>query len=61
MRAIRQGEVVTLRAEVLEPGEPNLPHVALEDSFAGRVRVEAVGNVGLRFKPINVWRVEWVA
>jgi len=58
---IKAGQIVTLKAEYLEPGEVNLPHVAVEDAWRGSVRVEAVGDVGLRFKPINDWRLDWIA
>lgn len=58
---IKKGQIVTLKPEWLDPGETNIPHVALEDSFNGSVRVEAHGDVGLRFKPINDWRTDWIA
>lgn len=58
--SIKKGQIVTLRADMLEAGEANLPHVALEDSFNGVVRVELAGDYpGL--KPVNDWRVEWIA
>lgn len=59
---IKKGQILTLKSEWLEPGEVNMPHVALEDSFDGTVRVEAVEEIpGLRFKPINTWRTDWIA
>lgn len=62
MLTVKKGQIVTLKAEYLDPGEQNLPHVTLEDSWNGSVKVEAVGEFpGLRFKPINDWRVEWIA
>ena len=33
----------------------------IKKGFNGYVRVEAAGNVGLTFKPINDWRVDWIA
>lgn len=61
MRSIKKGDIITLKPEYLAPGEANPPHVAIEDDFDGAVRVEAVGPSSLRFKPINEWRVEWIA
>jgi hypothetical protein len=57
---IKKGQVVTLKPEYLEPDEENIPHVAVEDSFGGVVRVEPQTST-LRFKPINEWRVNWIA
>ena len=58
---IAKGQVVTLKPEYLEPGEQNPPHIALEDAFNGFVRVEIAGDYPLPFKPVNDWRVEWIA
>lgn len=58
---IKKGRIVTLKPEFLGAGEENLPHVALEDSFNGMVRVEISGEYKYPFKPINDWRVEWIA
>jgi hypothetical protein len=61
-RQIRKGQILTLKPEFLDPGEANLPHEALEDSFDGRVKVMAVGVFpNLPFKPINIWLVDWIA
>jgi|HubBroStandDraft_1064217.scaffolds.fasta_scaffold37683_2 hypothetical protein len=58
---IRKGQVLTLKPEFLDAGEDNLPHVALEDSDGGRVRVQYQGPTTLRFVPVNVWRTDWIA
>lgn len=59
---ILKGQIVTLKPEWLDPGETNIPHVALEDSCEGTVRVQAVQDFpNLPFKPVNIWRVEWIA
>lgn len=59
---IKAGQVVRLKPEYLGPNETNEPHVALEDSWCGIVRVEIAADIpGMRFKPVNDWRVEWVA
>ena len=58
---IKAGQIVTLKPEYLDPGEQNLPHVAIEDSFAGTVRVEVAGEYKYGFKPINDWRTDWIA
>ena len=58
---VRKGQVLTLKPEYLFPGEENLPHVALEDSDGGRVKVQYQGPTTLRFVPINVWLIEWIA
>jgi hypothetical protein len=57
---VRKGQIVTLKPEYLEPGEENVPHVAIEDSFNGVVRVEPQHST-LRIKPINDWRTSWIA
>jgi hypothetical protein len=61
MTRITKGQIVTLKPEWLEPGETNLPHIALEDSCRGTVRVIVAVDVGLPIPPINDWRVEWIA
>lgn len=58
---IKKGQIVTLKPEYLEPGEANLPHVALEDAVGGVVRVEVAGEYKYPFKPVNAWRVEWIS
>lgn len=59
---IKKGQIVTLKPEFLDPGEVSVPHIAVEDSFDGIVRVEAAGDFpGLKFKPINDWRTDWIA
>lgn len=59
---VKKGQIVTLKPEYLEPGELNAPHIALEDSWRGSVKVEILGDVpGLRFKPVNDWRLAWIA
>jgi len=59
---IKKGQIVTLKAEFLEPGEANLPHIAVEDSWRGSVRVTALADIpNMPFKPINDWRLEWIA
>lgn len=58
---IKKGQIVTLKPEYLEPGEENLPHVAIEDSVDGVVRVEVAGEYKYAFKPINEWRTDWIA
>lgn len=58
---IKKGQIVTLKPEYLESSEDNIPHVALEDSFNGIVRVEVAGAYKYAFKPINDWRISWIA
>lgn len=59
---IKKGQIVTLKPEFLDPGERNIPHIALADSWQGTVKATAVGVFpNLPFKPINTWRVEWIA
>lgn len=59
---IKAGQIVTLKPELLDPGAENVPHVAIEDSWRGSVRVTAAADIpGMRFKPINDWRLEWIA
>lgn len=60
---IKAGQIITMKPEFLEPGEENLPHVALEDSFEGwnSIKVEIAGDYKYPFKPINDWRLEWIA
>ena len=59
---IKAGQIVTLKTEMLEPGEANIPHVAIEDAFNGIVRVTPAGDVpNMTFKPINDWRIDWIA
>lgn len=59
---IKKGQVVTLKPEFLEPGEQNLPHIAVEDSWRGSVRVTVQADIpNMTFKPINDWRLEWIA
>lgn len=60
--SITKGQIVTLKPEWLDPGERNIPHIALEDAFDGTVKVQAVEDFpNLPFKPINIWRTEWIA
>ena len=61
MRQIKKGDIVTLKATVLEPNEPNPPHVALEDGFNGTVKVKIAGDCGLVFPPVNIWNLDWIA
>ena len=59
---VKKGQIVTLKPEWLDPGEANLPYIALEDSLDGSVKVEAVDEIpGLQFKPVNLWRTDWIA
>lgn len=59
---VRKGQIVTLKPEWLDPGETNIPHVALEDAIDGTVKVRAVPDFpNLPIKPINVWRLAWIA
>jgi hypothetical protein len=58
---VKKGQIVTLKPECMDPGESNLPHVALEDSVNGTVRVEVAGAYKYRFKPINEWQIDWIA
>jgi hypothetical protein len=57
---VKKGQTIRLKASVLQAGEANPPHVALEDSFNGIVRVEIAGDYKYPFKPINDWKTCWI-
>jgi len=59
---IKKGQIVMMKTEFLEPGEVGLFHVAVENSWRGSVRVTVLDDIpNMMFKPINDWRLEWIA
>ena len=59
-REIKQGDIVRIRKEWLNPGEDgSLSYVVLEDRGNGRVLVQALGT-GLSLAPTYVYDVTWL-
>lgn len=59
MKTIKQGDVITLKAEFQDAGDNGVTFRATENEDGGRFKVAA--EIGLAYNPVQVIRVDWVA
>jgi len=55
---IKKGDVEKIKPEWQDRGDDAITFVAIEDEDGGRVKIQA--QIGLRFNPVQVVKVEWL-